>query len=213
MVTCFSRPAVHFIENRIKLSHMILNTFLIFASIAMTLLVLVSRAWRWEIFGLSALYLVGFVLIIQIWPFTLAAVKLMSGLMSVALLSTVKVNVEEETEQDESLSSRIFVFLLACLTWIIVTATVNDLNEILPISYTNLYTGMIIVCAGILKVSLNQKIFDIVIGLLVFLAGFDIIYSSLEGSALVTGFYSLINLLICVIGSYLEGGFRRGIEQ
>ena len=192
---------------------MIINTFLIFASIAITVLVLVARDWRWETFGLSAIYLIGFALIVQIWPFTLAAVKLMAGLMSIALLSTVKINMAEQVEKDDSLSSRIFVFLLACLTWIIVSATVNDLNAILPISYTNLYTGMIIICAGLLKVSLNQEIFDIVIGLLMFLVGFDIIYSSLEGSALVTGFYSLIILLICILGSYLEGGFRGGVEQ
>lgn len=191
---------------------MIINTLLIFASIAITALILVSRDWRWEVFGVSVLYLIAFALIIQIWPFTLAAVKLMSGLMSVALLSTVKINLEEQVEQDEVFSSRIFVFLLACLTWIIVTATVNDLNEILPISYTNLYVGMIIICAGIIKFSLNQDFFDIVIGLLAFLTGFDIIYSSLEGSALVTGIYSLIIFLICVLGSYLEGGFSRGTE-
>lgn len=192
---------------------MILNTILIFSSIAITALVLVARDWRWEVFGLSALYLIGFSLIVQIWPFTLAAVKLIAGLMSVALLSTVKLNLEEQEEQDESISSRIFIFLLVCLTWIIVTATVNELNEVLPISYTNLYVGLIMVCAGIVKFSLNQDFFAIMIGLLAFLTGFDIIYSSLEGSALVTGIYSLIIFLICVLGSYLEGGLTRRVES
>lgn len=192
---------------------MIINTLLIFASIAVTILILVAKDWRWEVFGLSILYLIGFALIVQIWPFTLAAVKLMSGLMSVALLSTVKINVIDQEESDESLSSRIFIFLLASLTWIIISATINELNEILPISYTNLYVGLLITLAGVIKFSLNQNIFDIVIGLLVFLAGFDIIYSSLEGSALVTGIYSSIILLICVLAIYLEGGFSGGLER
>jgi hypothetical protein len=44
--------------------------------------------------------------------------------------------------------------------------------------------------------------FDVIIGLLTFLAGFDIIYSSLEGSALVTGIYALIVILISLLNSY-----------
>ena len=67
--------------------------------------------------------------------------------------------------------------------------------------------------AGLIKFSLGREVFDITIGLLAFLAGFDIVYSSLEGSALVTGIYSLIVLLICILSSYLEGGFSGGIER
>ena len=192
---------------------MIINTLLIFASIAITVLVLVTRDWRWEVFGLSVLYLIGFSLIIQIWPFTLAAVKLVSGLMSVALLSTVKLSLIEDNISDESISYRIFIFLLACLSWIIISTTIGKLNTWLPISYTNLFVGLVILLAGIIKFSLNKDTFDIVIGLLMFLSGFDIIYSSLEGSALVTGIYSLIVLLICIVSSYLEGGFSGGVER
>jgi len=57
---------------------------------------------------------------------------------------------------------------------------------------------------------LAYEINGISIGLLIFLAGFDIIYSSLEGSALVTGIYGLIVILISLISSYLQGGFSRG---
>ena len=51
---------------------------------------------------------------------------------------------------------------------------------------------------------------EIAIGLLIFLSGFDVIYSSLEGSALVTGIYGLIVILISIISSYLQGGFSQG---
>ncbi len=192
---------------------MILNTLLILIAIATTVIVMVARDWRWLIFGLTMSYIIGFVLIVQIWPLPLATVKLLSGLMGVVILSMSKVNLERQNDTEEPLSSRIFVFLLACLSWVIVSSTINKLNEWLPVSYTNLYIGLVISLAGILKFSIHQTTYEIIIGLLVFLAGFDIIYSSLEGSALVTGIYALIVLLICVLGSYLEGGFGKGFSE
>jgi len=124
-----------------------------------------------------------------------------------------KINLEESTNKDEGLSSRIFIFLLACLSWIIVSATIARLNDWLPIAYTNLYIGLVILLAGIIKFSIHHAVFEIVIGILVFLSGFDIIYSSLEGSALVTGIYGLIVLLICILGSYLQGGFSAEVDR
>lgn len=186
---------------------MIINSLLIFFSLAVTVAILVPRDWRWEIFGLSMSYLIGFILIVQIWPLSLAAVKLISGLMGVALLGMAKINLAEKTDQEEGVSSRIFIFLLVSLSWIIVTATINKLNEWLPIEYTNLFIGMLFLIAGVIKFSIGQKVFDVIVGLLTFLSGFDIIYSSLEGSALVTALFGLIILSICILGSYLEGSF------
>lgn len=192
---------------------MIINSILIFFSIAITILILVSRDWRWVIFGLSMSYLIGFILIVQIWPLPLAAVKLISGLISVVLLAMLKVNREDQFDNDESISSRILIFLIAALSWIVVSATISKLNEWLPIEYTNLFIGMVVLLAGIIKFSIGQKVFDVIVGLLVFLSGFDIIYSSLEGSALVTGIYALIVLSICILGSYLEGSFGGEVEE
>jgi hypothetical protein len=51
---------------------------------------------------------------------------------------------------------------------------------------------------------------DTVLGLLIFFEGFDVIYSSLEGSALITGIFGIIIISICLTGSYLEGGLKFG---
>ncbi len=184
---------------------MILNTLLILFAIILSVLLLLARNWRYVILGLALVYLVGFILIVQIWPIALAAVKLVSGLMGVTLLAMIKSSSEEVYSQEDSLSARIFIFLFACLGWMIISATIARVNEWLPIPYTNLYVGLLILFTGILKTSLFPRNFEILVGLLVFLAGFDIIYSSLEGSALVTAIYALIVLLICVLGTYLEG--------
>jgi hypothetical protein len=184
---------------------MLVNTLLIFLTLAVTVIVLVPDNWRWNVFGLAMCYLVGFVLIVQIWPLSLAAVKLLTGFIGMVVLSTVKINSPELPAENRSRSYRIFLVLVLSVGWIIVTATTSKLNEWLPIAYTNLYIGLVIVFAGIIKFAVSRQVFDVVVGLLVFLCGFDVIYSSLEGSALVTAIYSLIVLAICVIGSYLEG--------
>jgi len=184
---------------------MILNTLLILSAVLLSVMLLLARDWRYVVLGLSLVYLAGFILIVQIWPIALAAVKLVSGLMGVTLLAMIKSNLEEPQSTEDSLSSRIFMFLFACLGWMIISATIGRVNEWLPIPYTNLYVGLLILFTGIIKISLFPSNFEILIGLLVFLAGFDIIYSSLEGSALVTAIYALIVLLICVLGTYLEG--------
>jgi hypothetical protein len=184
---------------------MLVNTLLIFLALAVTVLILVPDNWRWNVFGLVMCYLIGFVLIVQIWPLSLAAVKLLTGFIGMVVLSTVKINTPELPAENRSRSYRIFLVLVLSVGWIIVTATTAKLNEWLPIAYTNLYIGLVILFAGIIKFAVSRQVFDVVVGLLVFLCGFDVVYSSLEGSALVTAIYSLIVLAICVIGSYLEG--------
>ncbi len=158
-------------------------------------------------------YLIGFTLIVQIWPLPLAAVKLLSGLIGLIILSTVKMNAEGQGEEIGTPSSRIFILLLAILSWLIVAATINRLNAWLPIEYTNLFIGMVFMVCGIIKFSTDQRIFNVVVGLLTLLSGFDVIYSSLEGSALVTALYALIVISICILGSYLEGIFNAEDEE
>ncbi|BBB48954.1 hypothetical protein [Pelolinea submarina] len=192
---------------------MIINSLLIFFSLVVTAAILVPRDWRWTLFGLAMTYLFGFILIVQIWPLPLAAVKLLTGLIGVILLSTTKMNTEVQEEPIGSISSRIFILLLAILSWIIVLATISRLNAWLPIEYTNLFIGMVFLICGIIKFSTDQRIFNVIVGLLTLLSGFDIIYSSLEGSALVTALYALIVISICILGSYLEGIFSGEGEE
>ncbi len=192
---------------------MLINTLLIFISIAVTVILLVASDWRWTIIGLSLCYLISFALIVQIWPIALASVKLISGLIGIVLLSSVKINLEQQAPKAYSLSYRIFIFLVASLSWMVVTATVGGLNEWLPIAYTNLFVGMIFLLAGLIQFSLFHTPFEIVVGLLVFLTGFDILYSSLEGSALVAGIYGLIVLAISILGGYLESGSLSKVES
>jgi len=181
---------------------MLLNNLLIFSALAAVGLMLTVSDWRMRIAGLASLYFVGFIVILQIWPVALASVKLISGLMGIALLSTSMINSIDQANDLRFPSEMIFRFLMAALIWIVVAAIAPSINEWIPIPYTNLYIGVSLMGSGLLFMSLTEDFFEIILGLLTILTGFDIIYSSLEGSALVTGIYAFIIILICLLGGY-----------
>ncbi len=183
---------------------MILNNLLIFSALGAVGLMLVASDWRMRIAGLASLYLVGFIVILQIWPVALASVKLISGWMGIALLSTSMLNSVNQINSHRFTSEMVFRFLMAALIWIVVAAIAPSINEWLPIPYTNLYIGLSLMGSGLIFMSLTDDFIEIVLGLLTILVGFDIIYSSLEGSALVTGVYSFIVILICLLSGYFS---------
>jgi len=189
---------------------MIINSTLIFISIFLSGAILILTDWRWKMAGLAVIQLIGFILILQIWPIALASVKLISGWMGIAVMSATMASNRELRISETLTSARVYKLMLAAFSWIVIAASVERLNSWLPIPYTNLFIGLVFFFCGILYFSQEVEINGIAIGLLIFLSGFDVIYSSLEGSALVTGIYGLIVILISIISSYLQGGFSQG---
>lgn len=187
---------------------MIINAFLIILSIILSGAILVLEDRRYRLAVLAVIELIGFILIVQIWPIALALVKLISGWMGIALLTFAFIPGDIKKESNEPIPSKIFRLMLGVFGWIIVLTSIQGLNEWLPISYTNLFIGLIFFIIGMISLSLGLKTFDIILSLLVFLQGFDIIYSSLEGSALVTAMFAVIIISICLTGSFLEGGIK-----
>ena len=183
---------------------MLLNNLLIFFALGAVGLMLVASDWRMRIGGLASLYLIEFIVILQIWPLALGSVKLISGWMGIALLSTSMINSINQEKKPHYTSEVIFRFLLAVLIWIVILAIAPSINEWIPIPYTNLYIGLSLMGSGLLFMSLTDDFFEIILGLLSVLAGFDIIYSSLEGSALVTGIFAFIIILICLLSGYFS---------
>ena len=183
---------------------MLLNNLLIFSALTSFGLMLIVSDWRMRVAGLASLYFVGFIVILQIWPVALASVKLISGWMGIALLSTSMLNSMDQASGHRLPSEMIFRFLMTALIWIVVAAIAPSINEWLPIPYTNLYIGVSLMGSGLIFMSLTEDFFEIILGLLTILTGFDIIYSSLEGSALVTGIYAFIIILICLLSGYFS---------
>jgi hypothetical protein len=189
---------------------MFLNNLLIFSTLGVIIWMFVSSDWRMRLAGLASLYLVELIIILQIWPIALASVKLISGWMGIALFGTARLNSDDQPEDRRFSSEIVFRLLMVFLIWMVIAAIAPQINAWIPIPYTNLYIGLATMGGGLLFIGLSNNEFEIVLGLLIILVGFDIIYSSLEGSALVTGIFALIIILICLLSVYFLPSDSRG---
>jgi len=192
---------------------MIINTLIIAISILSTGAIILMEDWRYRLALVAIIELIGFIMIVQIWPIALASVKLISGWMGIALLATTFTFSSPESAPSSPVSSRIFRLMLVIFGWLLVLVSAERFNEWLPIPYTNLFVGFVFFLSGMIYLALRMNSIDTVIGLLIFFEGFDVIYSSLEGSALITGIFGIIIISICLTGSYLEGGFKFGSTE
>lgn len=189
---------------------MIINTLLIAISILATGAIILMEDWRYRLALVAIIELIGFILIVQIWPIALASVKLISGWMGIALLATTFSFSAPGMAPSSPVASRVFRLMLITFGWLLVLVSAERFNQWLPIAYTNLFIGLVFFISGMIYLSLRMNPIDTVLGLLIFFVGFDVIYSSLEGSALITGIFGIIIISICLTGSYLEGGFNLG---
>lgn len=172
--------------------------------------IILMEDWRYRLALVAIIELIGFILIVQIWPIALASVKLISSWMGIALLATTYTFSSSGIAPLSPISSRVFRLMLVTFGWLLILVSTERFNEWLPISYTNLFIGLVFFISGMIYLALRMNSIDTVLGLLIFFEGFDVIYSSLEGSALITGIFGIIIISLCLTGSYLEGGLKFG---
>jgi hypothetical protein len=177
------------------------SSVLILAAVAAALLMLLSDSWRWTIAGLAIQYLVVFLLVAQIWPIGMAAIKLVAGWLAGVLLSMVNSPALLEETYFSPRSARIFRLFSAGLILMIVFAVTPSVNILLPIPYHYLLIGLMLIGFGVLQFGISQRHLRVILGLLTLLSGFEVIYSSLEGSALLAAILAAITLALGLIGS------------
>jgi hypothetical protein len=182
------------------------TSILVIATGAAALLILLSEDWRRTIAGLGVQYLVAFLLVTQVWPVGLSAIKLVAGWLTCILLSMTATPLLSDEDFYDAQSARYFRLFSAMFILIIVLAVAPGMNIWLPIPYENLLIGLLMIGMGILQFGFSQAHFRIILGLLTLLTGFEIIYAPLEGSALLAAILAGITLSIGLIGSTI---FRR----
>jgi len=174
---------------------------LILAAVAAALLMLLSDSWRWTIAGLAIQYLVVFLLVAQIWPIGLAAIKLIAGWLAGVLLSMANASTQLEETFFSPRSARIFRLFSAGIVLMIIFAITPSVNTWLPIPYHVLLIGLMLIGMGVLQFGISQRPLRVILGLLTLLSGFEVVYSSLEGSALLAAILAAITLALGLIGS------------
>lgn len=183
-----------------------------FAWLAVVLLVITStglllvRDWRWSIILLAAQYLGMFVLTLQHWPIGMASVKVVAGWMAAAILGMTRSGIANEDTDEESFwpRGRLFRVFAAAIILLIVSVVTPSVDNIMADAGFPVTNGsLLLIGMGLLHLGITARILPVTIGLMTVLAGFEILYASVEGSVLVAALLAVINLGLALVGSYL----------
>ena len=185
---------------------------LTFAWVAVVLMVITSaglllvRDWRWSIILLAAQYTGMFILTLQHWPIGMASVKVVAGWMSAAILGMTRSGLSREALAEENIWPRGLLFrLFAAATVVLIVAVVTPgVDTIMAdagFPVTN--GGLLLIGMGLLHLGITARIMHVAIGLMTVLSGFEILYSTVEGSVLVAALLAVINLGLALVGAYL----------
>jgi hypothetical protein len=168
--------------------------------------ILISRHWRWSIALLAIQYVGIAVLTASSWPIEMAIAKMVAGWMSGAVLGMAVANVPSGWGEEGKFwpSGSVFRLLAAFMVIIAVYAALPIISDLIP-SLPNQITlgGLALIGLGLLHLGLTAQPLRISIGLLTMLAGFEIIYASVEFSVLVAGLLAGVNLGLGLVGAYM----------
>lgn len=170
---------------------------------ATTVTILLGRRWRYAIIALGVQYLIVFWLAQQVLPFGLAAVKLVSGWMAAALISTSLPGGESLEEEDPAPSWLVFRAVAAGFVLIVVASIYPEVGTWIPVDTEILLGGCILIGMGLIQLGMSTGVPRVILGLLTVLSGFEVFYAALEDSVLVAGLLAMITTGLAVAGSYL----------
>jgi len=167
---------------------------------------LLARDWCWSIILLAVQYLCMFVLTLQHWPVGMASVKLVAGWMSAAILGMTRSGfpAQDFEETDVWPRGRLFRLFAAAMVLLIVSTTTPAVDTIMAdAGYAVTGGSLLLIGMGLLHLGMTSYILRVIIGLMTVLSGFEILYSTVEGSILVAALLAIINLGLALVGAYL----------
>jgi hypothetical protein len=185
------------------------EVFLLPAMILATLtgtILLISSDWRLSLSVLALMYIGVFILVGYAWPLEMAVTKLVAGWISVSILGISHASSSKALNSAHKyfLSEVIFRISSAGLVILVALTLTPAIQAILrEAAYAQVLGGLLLMGLGILHLGYTVEPLRIILGLLTFLAGFEILYATVESSVLVAGFLAVINLGLALAGAYL----------
>lgn len=169
-------------------------------------ILLLSWDWRVSIAALGFQYLAVFLLVSVSWPIEISAAKVVAGWIAAAVLALAVTNLPQEDQRQVPLTAPGIVFGIsaAILAGLFAFTGGAKLIGLFPdIAIAQARGGMVMISLGLLHIGLTIRPLRVVIGILTVLSGFEILYSALESSFLVTGLLATVTLGLAVVGAYL----------
>jgi hypothetical protein len=174
--------------------------------------ILITRDWRLLIFALLIQYiLVGLILSRLVRP-DIAVLEIMIGAFicpilflsarQVAFTTPIMPAVTRSQRANPAATGWVFR-MLAGLIILLVTVTISEMFGLPGLSTTLTIAVYWLVLIGLTTLIITEDPLKAGIGLLTVLVGFDLYYTTLEHSLLITGLWGAANLLIALAISYL----------
>jgi len=167
-----------------------------------SIILILNFNWRVSIIFLGIQYLAAFFLFVLVFPLTLAAVKLVVGWMSIAILGSASPPVEDIKLTSINRTGRLFRLMASGMAVIVTFSVAPLVVDIIPTGLVIVWGGLILVVMGLLQLGMTTQPGSVIVGILTVLCGFDILYSSVETSVLVVGLLALTTLGLALSGSY-----------
>jgi len=175
-------------------------------SIAITSIsLLLSRSWRWSLGFLAWQYFAVFWLVLQRWTLSMSAILLVAGWMSVAVLGMTSLNIKDDPAGETSWpQGGLFRILASGLVLMAISAVAGSLDAWLPQSSLLLtWGGLVLIGMGFLHLGMTLQPLRVILGLLTTLLGFELLYSLIQNSLLVSGLLATVTLGLALTGCYL----------
>jgi hypothetical protein len=180
-----------------------LNIFPILLILAASVFLFIGENWRNMLIALAVIYFASFFLLLQVWPFTMAAAKLITGWMCVAILSFTTEHQPLSANGTGSLSRRVFLVMSLFMIWVAAYLLAGTISNQFQVGTEIAFSSFAVLGCGLLTLGMSSSTFRVILGILTFFSGFELLYAGLEPSILVNGLILIVNLLIAFVGSYL----------
>ena len=168
---------------------------------------LVRRQWALNVIALAIQYVCIFLLILEVRTPLLAAIKVIVGLMVTTMLFMTLISsglIESLLIRRRFSSGEVFRSPVALLLGLISYLAASGLQQsAFPQSSQLLLTASLgLILFGLFQMGTITEPLYLVIGLLTFLSGFELLYASLEFSRALEALFTVVNLSLALVGSY-----------
>jgi len=168
---------------------------------------LVRRQWGLNVIALALQYVCIFLIIQEARSPLLAAIKLIVGLMAGLVLYLTLLSsgmIESLLKPRRVTSGEIFRGTIALLLTLISYLLAHEIQRAVftQSSQLLLTASLGLMLFGLFQMGTITEPLYLVIGLLTFLSGFELLYASLEFSRVLEALFAAVNLSLALVGSY-----------
>lgn len=175
-----------------------------------SLLILILSSWRRCLAAFAFLSLpVAWLCAISLSP-SMAGIKLLVVVMAAVMLAAAPEERELRVGDKNEMPGKVFRLMTALLVLIVIIPLEQGLEGWVPGSANIRLGGMLLIGMGLLQLGFSNRPGRAILGLLTFLTGFEILYSALESSLMITGLLAVITLGLAFTGAFLLNSTEAG---